>query len=171
MKCMVKNCKHNTMHVTSSHMCNKCFCMGHGEIECNNNDLINKLKQYYNDVIENPCNIIYCNNKYHHTNDGHKCIFCNKYGSNHMPRCPENGIPIIDSVSYIPQSDFLQPGEYYEKYIGFDCVLYIRRNKCTSILESLFMHRDHWGKNGDDMNDTPRYKAFIYQYELFRKVG
>jgi hypothetical protein len=145
--------------------------MGHGNIECNNNELINSLKQYYNDTVEEPCNIKDCNNKHLHTNDGHKCIFCNMYGTNHMKRCPENGTIIVDNNVYIVPSDFLKAGEYYEKYNGFDCYTFIRRNIITNKLESLFMHRDNWGKNGDDTNDVPRYRAFIHNYILFRKVG
>lgn len=173
MKCMVKDCKFSSNHVTIEHICTTCYTNGHGKHECGNTIMCEELKKYYNDIVTNPCTNNYCENTKTHTNDGHKCIFCNKYGSNHMKKCPENGTVIVDKYinsDIITKSEFLKPGEYYEIYNGMECYTFVRRNIDTNILESIFMHKNNWNQNNDDTSDAPRYKAFIYRYNLYRKV-
>ena len=201
MSCKVKDCKYSSEHVTSIHICSTCYTSGHGKHECGNIMMTNELKQYYNDTIDSPCKFIgsadertletqgvsnlgeraealpctniHCNNIMTHTTKGHLCIFCNKYGSKHMKKCPEMGVPIVDNINnkdLIIKSDFLKPGEYYEIYNGMNCYTYVRRNIDTNNIESIFMHKNNWELCDEDISDAPRYRAFIYKYTLFRKV-
>jgi len=50
----VKNCRYNYSHITSRHRCGNCKQLGHGQIECNNIDLINSLLQYNQGSHESP---------------------------------------------------------------------------------------------------------------------
>jgi hypothetical protein len=88
---------------------------------------------------------------------GHLCIFCGNY-STHMKLCPikESNLkcdPKYDNKNY----DFLKKGEYCDNYEGYDCYTYIRRNIENNNLEFLYMQKNF-------LEDTPRYRAFIYNY-------
>ena len=43
--CKVKNCRFPLTHVTSEHKCGICNNKGHGQLECNNIKLIQKLEK------------------------------------------------------------------------------------------------------------------------------
>jgi len=167
MSCKVKGCRNKLSHVTKYHMCGKCNNFGHGQVECGNEELTNNLIQYFNDTIDIKCEVPNCSNNQTHTTDGHICIFCDKNINMHLKVCPEYGIKVPDEnirFGSFNEYEFLQLGEYYERYVGMGCAQYVRRNKNSNLLESLFMHSDNWGQYGADTSDLPRYKAFIYEY-------
>ena len=176
--CRVQNCRYSSFHVTSRHSCGKCHQYGHGIMECDNNDLIEGLKIYYNDVIINDmCNVLDCDERNTHVTSGHSCRYCNKV-SKHLKNCPVNGTEICDNydqtntidsvqkdyIDMILKEKNLQKGDYILLYAGMGCTWYIRSNIITGTIEYMFMHSDSWGQYGEDTSDVPRLNAFIYKY-------
>lgn len=87
--CKVNNCRFKFSHTTKSHNCGKCKLYGHGIIECNNINLINNLKKFYSDKInENEeCKFGGCIYKKYHNINSHQCNYC--YGRLHsQSTCP-----------------------------------------------------------------------------------
>jgi hypothetical protein len=172
--CKVKNCRHGEHHVTKRHCCGKCLRYGHGQIECEDTILIDRLKEYDNDRMLINCNVKDCIDPATHSTKGHGCRFCNKK-SKHLLRCPKNGINICDPFEEIP--DFhrsillettnnmtLQNGQYSYVYAGMGCVWYIR--KTMDNYEYFFLHTDSMGQYGEDTSDIPRLNAFTFEYTL-----
>ena len=83
--CRVLGCRDKHTHVTSGHQCGICRQYGHGQIECGNPKLIDKLyKDSINDKLkytEQWCTIRNCKYPWSHTNRAHHCSVCN--GVNH----------------------------------------------------------------------------------------
>ena len=159
--CRVKGCKYNMFHVTKKHICSECLFLGHGKQECWDTNLIKELRKYDDEILSEQCTVEKCTDNTTHTIEGHLCIFCSKYGNNHMKKCPIDGTKIVDSI--VTQLDYeLKAGEYTHKYIGMGCYEYFRRNKETNEIETLYMPPNNWGD--DDTSDLPRYKAFIHEY-------
>ena len=179
--CRVKGCKYNTFHVTRKHICSECLFSGHGKQECCDTNMILELRNYDDEILSEHCTVEKCTDNTTHTTEGHMCIFCSKYGNNHMKKCPIDGTKIVDSTletqsvsnldeeelssfsRTVAQLDYeLKAGEYTHKYIGMNCYEYFRRNKETNMIETLYMPPNNWGD--DDTSDLPRYKAFIHEY-------
>lgn len=72
--CKVKNCRYPNTHTTSGHMCGNCYTYGHGKIECGDDDCLEVLDQYSNDVLPSDlqCTIDGCNYKELHTTESHQ---------------------------------------------------------------------------------------------------
>ena len=81
MSCRVEKCRYPTTHTTKGHKCGTCKKYGHGQQECHNEKLKNKLLKYYDDKIlyENQCKFGGCKYKKFHTTEGHNCSNCNNY--------------------------------------------------------------------------------------------
>ena len=179
--CKVENCRYNYSHTTGRHRCGKCKQLGHGQIECNNIELINNLLQYNQDVVSIPCTITECVDNTTHTTEGHDCLYC-KSRIHHLKHCPCNGTSICDTI--INNNDninnieeamkeyVLKEGYYVTKYAGQGCMWFIRHNSMSqdkekkSSYEYLFMHGDCWGQYSPDTDESPRYNAFIRNYKF-----
>jgi hypothetical protein len=87
--CMVKECRWKHTHTTIEHICGICGDKGHGQLECGNNELIDELKKYYNDMIDEDerCNLYNCKLNQHHKTESHKCESCFTYGHSQY-NCP-----------------------------------------------------------------------------------
>ena len=83
MYCKVSECDCPYTHVTLGHKCNKCKRYGHGEIECNNLDYLNYLKNFNKELPTSiQCKFGGCRYYKYHTNDYHFCQLClEKYHS------------------------------------------------------------------------------------------
>ena len=171
--CRVKNCRYNSFHVTSRHICGKCHVYGHGIMECNDTQLIGGLKSYYNDIVTNKCSVNDCIDRETHITSGHSCRYCNKT-RDHMRYCPINSNEICDKNITLHKTDeidsiirdmIVNKGELIILYAGMGCSQYIRSNLVTGTIEYLFMHSDMWGQYGDNTSYVPRLNAFIYKYK------
>ena len=94
-RCKVKYCRFSTYHTTREHICGFCGEKGHGQIECDNMELIEELKKYYDDVIEEDerCNLYKCEFSKYHKIEGHKCEACFILGHSKY-NCPNRTIYI-----------------------------------------------------------------------------
>ena len=175
MHCKVAGCRYSQYHTTSYHQCGTCEKFGHGQRECKRVDLIQNLKQYYQDKLPQHmyCQVVNCKEKSTHTSCAHICRYCHKFAhQNHLKQCPNNPnftgelINNPDSAGLDPRQDkfimTIQPGQYTFTYGGMGCTWYIRNNSGT--IQYLFMHSDSWGQYGDDSSDVPIYNAFIDGY-------
>ena len=176
--CKVKNCRYNYSHTTGRHRCGTCKMLGHGQIECNNIDLINKLLEYNKHSVQTPCTIIECVDKNTHTIEGHDCLYC-KSRKEHLKYCPCNGTTICDPLDTIDiyntlkdtmNEYVLKEGYFVTKYAGQGCVWYIRNNIMSKMYEYLFMHGDSWGQYGPNTDESPRYNAFVFGYKFHEEL-
>jgi hypothetical protein len=166
MSCKASYCRFPQSHVTKEHVCGICNNKGHGQVECNNSQLKENLKKFYNEIlpIDKQCTIPNCHSKTNHNNDGHHCINCGR-------RHPESEC-IIQSIDThcsrfgLDQSNIIQflhnpinTNTYIYIYIGMGCYLYIR-----SDMKSLFMHQDSHGQYGPSSDDTPILNTFLENY-------
>ena len=85
--CKVLFCKYPKNHTTQGHLCMRCKKYGHGEIECKNKVLVDKL-QNISDILPSNiyCEMKECNNKEHHTTKSHHCENC--YQNHSVKNCP-----------------------------------------------------------------------------------
>ena len=187
MSCKVIGCSYNEDHTTERHCCETCKHNGHGKHECGTKNLINKLKEYKDDCIDNMCKIKGCIDSHTHITKGHSCLYCNTIDNLHLSFCPNNKNTIepnslyyyspnidskLDSNLLVLLEDIedveLNIGEYTTSYGGMGCTWFILKNNKENIgnNEYLFMHSDNWGQYGEDTSHLPRYKAFIYGYNL-----
>ena len=97
--CMINNCRFKTTHTTRSHICGFCNKTGHGQIECNNFSLQQKLIEHYNDIIEpnERCKFNDCELKLFHKPISHQCEYCKKFGHPSY-ECPNINFKIICPV-------------------------------------------------------------------------
>tara|TARA_Y100000992_G_C21243697_1_gene482111 strand:+ start:621 stop:1082 length:462 start_codon:yes stop_codon:yes gene_type:complete len=82
MYCKVKNCRYKYSHTTKGHKCGKCNKYGHGQVECNNENLKNELKEYYGECfsVEDQCSVLNCDYSKYHITEAHECSYCNVIG-------------------------------------------------------------------------------------------
>ena len=86
--CRVPGCKfpYNLNHTASEHKCPICKEKGHGARECKSSNRLEKIKNLKditgNDTIPEQfqCTVLGCQNKEHHTIEGHRCKNCHKFG-------------------------------------------------------------------------------------------
>lgn len=92
-ECKVKHCRFKSTHTTSGHKCGTCGKYGHGQVECKNKFLKDKISQYLNDVLHESewCTIDGCKYKWSHKTISHHCSKCNKNGHG-SKNCPLNEI-------------------------------------------------------------------------------
>ena len=79
MSCKVKYCRFKTYHITKGHRCGKCNELGHGQVECQNINLKNKLiesSKYDFLQVKDYCKVKECEHKETHTTESHKCSLC-----------------------------------------------------------------------------------------------
>lgn len=183
--CKVAGCRYEKEHLTERHCCGKCKLNGHGQIECNNDELIKELKKFKDHNIKFHCNVKDCIDPHTHTTKGHSCLYCDNRLGQHLRYCSLNKIynnENCDSNNYSNHDnienfdkDFtkevrevkLNIFEYKNIYAGMGCFWYVRNiDGNNENNQYLFMHNDNWGQYGEDTSHLPRYKAFIYGYTL-----
>ena len=111
--CRVKYCSNPQNHTTYYHRC-KCGKFGHGEHECTNIELKNKLKNFWHETLpENQwCPVNHCRHKKYHTKDYHYCSSCGRQGHDYSYN---------NSLLYDPYKKCLiQPLEENIRRIGVD---------------------------------------------------
>lgn len=103
--CQVNKCRFKFSHTTKSHNCGKCNLYGHGIIECKNFTLINNLKKYYIDTIndDEQCKFGGCMYKQFHKNESHQCNYC--YERLHS----ENTCPLLNNNNNNNNYDIICP--------------------------------------------------------------
>jgi len=166
MFCKVLHCRFPDSHVTKEHVCGICNVKGHGQVECNNYQLKDHLKKFYNDIlpIVNQCTIPNCHSKTTHNNDSHHCINC---GRRHAEseciiqsidtHCSRFGLDKSNIIQFL--TNVINNNCYIAIYAGMGCYVYIR-----SDMKALFMHQDSHGQYGPDTDDTPILNTFLENY-------
>lgn len=79
MFCKVRNCRYNTTHVTMGHICGTCHELGHGQMECGNENSILSLRSYHGDRLGPDQYCRRCRSDVH-TSEGHFCNECKTFG-------------------------------------------------------------------------------------------
>ena len=80
--CKFRHCHYSRSHTTYGHLCGLCHKYGHGQIECNNDALLNILDKYKKDIlpIELWCDYKNCKRKKYHNRNSHHCSRCKTRG-------------------------------------------------------------------------------------------
>ena len=79
--CNAHKCNFPSNHTTEGHKCGKCKNFGHGAFECGDFILIANLMSKKTTIPSYlQCNILGCQHKTNHTNEGHMCRRCLKFG-------------------------------------------------------------------------------------------
>lgn len=175
--CTAKFCHHPNTHNSLGHKCSKCSNYGHGPEECQIKNLTPSL--IINNIPEaNQCSISGCNHPTTHTNQGHQCRSCKKYGHGWKhcdiyAKCVFCNITghITDECIYSDPSKIAgsAPGKLYvTKYEGMGCYSLHRRNHPSEPFTVFNMHSDSWGQYG--FSDVPKLKIFIQGYRPLRKI-
>jgi hypothetical protein len=182
--CLVEGCKHPKTHVTKGHCCGTCDHFGHGQLECNKPQHKVVLAQYNNTLPSHlQCTLSSCRYPQYHTNAGHQCTMCSKFGHS-MPNCPSTSHKyalnkFISIVSCNSSTDTINLSHkalkkfgdtdgkiYTEVYHGMGCVMFFRRKSIYGDIEYIFIHSDSWGQygKGEQLDHTPYYNQFKYGY-------
>ena len=169
MSCRVSQCKFAISHVTSSHVCGTCGEKGHGQVECGNNQSMQRLRRYDNDKINflRRCDIGGCPNPETHHRDAHHCINCRKRHpetqciiqsfENHKHRFPNDSyFNNFDVPRFVTEN--IDRSAVVPVTMGMGCMMYIKYTDAG--VQTLFMHSDNWGQY-DGVNDAPVYNNFI----------
>ena len=177
--CKVTYCRHAHTHATSAHKCGTCGEYGHGQMECNNIEMREYLKQFNEDTLpeENWCS--HCPPTYEcrktHTTLSHICSKCgNRHGDTDCIIQDLNTykdrygfMPEVSLFSRQKMIDFAD-NIYTVVYSGMGSRIYIRK-KAGEIM-CLFMHQDSWGQYGPTTDDTPILNKFIEHLESVDNV-
>lgn len=80
--CKVNYCRFADKHTTFGHRCGKCGKYGHGQMECGDEELIEDLRIYRNEILPRimRCQVSGCKNPKFHTSDSHPCNVCHGIG-------------------------------------------------------------------------------------------
>ena len=168
MTCRVQGCRHPTTHTTIAHRCGNCREFGHGQIECNNDSMKEKLCLFFSDRINflRRCEVPNCpNSETHHTTAHH----CSKCGQRHQEdNCIIQTLDYYrnrfsdDDVQYFDEIKFLDENIHRNAIVpiqlGLGCRLFIRVK--DGVLTSLFMDFDSWGQYGESQ-DIQVYRNYI----------
>jgi hypothetical protein len=88
--CKAMYCRHSSTHTTKGHRCGNCGSYGHGDFECRNVSLKDKLLAFHQETlpINLQCTIPNCENKEYHTNTAHHCLNCASRSPHTASNCP-----------------------------------------------------------------------------------
>lgn len=84
MSCRVRGCRFPTTHITRAHVCGRCKCRGHGQMEHGNYEWIEQLESW--SAREPPlpedmhCTVSRCREPWSHTSLAHHCDTCGVRG-------------------------------------------------------------------------------------------
>ena len=170
--CKVECCRFPDSHTTRGHKCGYCGGYGHGQIECGNQERIDKLAPHLEETLPKRLWCTHCPSssvfvKKTHTNMAHNCRKC---GRRHGEEgCIIQDISVfkerfqfIDEVSRFSTSalqDSPLDNIYSIIYSGMGSKIYIIKK--DGVISSLFMHQDSWGQYGPLSDDTPILNKFI----------
>ena len=127
--CKVSGCRFSNSHVTSGHKCGTCGQFGHGQIECKNKFLKEKLKQYLDDKLPEylQCKILNCKYKWSHTVAAHTCRNCGEREHDKLD-CPKLSVNIkcpLCKVQNIVTKEMLQKS--YQFLSNNDCCICLEK--------------------------------------------
>jgi len=93
--CRVRSCRFKTSHTTRGHLCGTCKTTGHGQWECYDYAEKEKLKNYFNEIIDpvDRCNIDDCSTRFFHKTSAHLCEYCQECGHSFL-LCPNRIITV-----------------------------------------------------------------------------
>lgn len=160
MSCKVKNCRYPHSHVTKNHLCSKCNKYGHGQMECNNQQLKDELKKYFNETLPKHlhCTFNGCTHAKFHSNLAHHCSKC--FERHATSDCTINNGIVQDIIQkYLNELNYISNNKYVSIYCGMGCLVYVRKTNYK--LDGIFMHSDSWGQYGPATDETPRFNKFI----------
>lgn len=187
--CKVHGCRFPTTHITTAHECGNCSIKGHGVMECKNPIRINALSKEVEHIpFELQCCASGCVDVSTHTVDGHKCLYCKKFGHD-LSECPiKQWDIIVDSGTTFGRSKDgfmeeqtiklqarqqmgLEEKQIYTKVYGeLGCTWFARRDNNFENIELFFMHSDNWGQYGPSTDDRPKLNKFLDGYRCIDKV-
>lgn len=173
MFCNVENCRYKFTHVTSAHKCGKCAKYGHGQIECCNNYLINKLLKHQNDELSRSdwCTVNNCVNHRKHKTKSHECSKCGRFHSEEECIIQpfdvlfnnygfENTLQNFDIENFKRyHSTSIYQKTFVKIFLGQGCSAFIRN--INGEIMTIFMHCDSWGQYNYSTSDLPIYEKFI----------
>jgi len=84
MPCAAVGCRFPSSHVTCAHRCGTCNAYGHGQRECNNQELIRILQSTYDQdtmPADKECSFLGCQYKWSHNAEAHHCFSCGTRGA------------------------------------------------------------------------------------------
>jgi hypothetical protein len=89
--CKVSQCRFKFSHTTRGHKCGICHNYGHGQLECGSIYMIEELKKYWNDTLDENerCSLSDCNDNCYHKTIAHPCNTCTSLGHSYQS-CPNN---------------------------------------------------------------------------------
>ena len=176
--CRVRNCRFKTTHTTRGHTCGQCGVIGHGVIECGNNNSIQNLTQFFSEHL--PAHQ-QCSSQHHADSTdslvhSDACHICTRCGRRHLE----------DTCIIQPLSRFMNTfGDYFRTFdieklvqhsrdlgrpcvcelnVGMGCSIYIKVYGYNDDIETarmgLFMHSDSRGQYGEASSHVPLLEEF-----------
>lgn len=183
--CHVKECNYPYTHVTVGHACGHCHKQGHGQLECENNNLIMELAKFHTDTMPKQmyCSAEGCPSYNHHSVEAHICSHCNKRHIEQICKGKifgkSNGKNLFveqqfsDKI-FLKKTHFIDSAKstfgnkegkiFTNVYAGMGCVWYMKRNYENGEIYGYFMHSDSWGQYGPNCDDTPGLYRFLNGY-------
>ena len=177
--CLAKNCRFSSSHSTCAHKCGKCHQLGHGQVECGDEEQIKKLVEnplFSAELKDNWCCIPSCKNRKTHVLESHNCELC---GGNHSKNTckknpkydiykndPEINNEMTEMTEYdLTKYDKIDGKIWFEINVGMGCAMYFRRDGLGKRCDMRFMHSDDWGQYGEHTSHTPYLDNFINGYK------
>lgn len=80
MYCPILYCNYPNTHIKSAHKCGKCNSLGHGQVECKNQNMKRLLESKTSPMFlpkNISCEAENCPTYWQHTTDAHHCSICN----------------------------------------------------------------------------------------------
>jgi hypothetical protein len=133
--CKVAGCRFPKSHTTAGHLCGKCREYGHGRIECNNPILKESLKVFFNDKINEYCELGGCKYPWSHNRHAHNCHKC--FRNHRSTECTIQNLDYyVSQFQIMPMysehiNTFLasNPDTYIKYYVGMGCDLFIKKKR------------------------------------------
>ena len=173
--CKVNGCRYADTHVSSFHKCGKCNVYGHGQSECENLFLIEKLKiKSYGIYLprEKFCSSPTCVSPSSHTSDAHYCSQC---GERHLESTCSNSCNVATNseerqhtINEATKIFGNIPGKIFGTiYAGMGCQWFVKRDGLYGPIQLFFMHTDAWGQYGTHCDDRQKLVSFLDNYKFY----
>lgn len=165
MSCRVLGCRFSTFHTTRSHQCGRCNKMGHGQLECGNDDKLMKLAEHMTETLPQSewCKFDYCDSRQYHTTNSHFCDFCDTRHDDIYDCLYKDAQRTSELINIDVEGVMRSKVDCFALHgLGMGNSMIIRNR--AGIIESFYMHSDVWGQygNGPKLNHRPLYESFIY---------